>query len=75
MAAEALLNFYGVVRLGETFYKRNLERMSIIPKLELLIAICDNKLLPKDAEISLVLRRVSERRNALVHPKPRERAV
>ena len=72
MAAEALLNFYGVVRLGESFYKRNIERIGIIPKLEILIGICDGKLFPKDAEISGVIRRLSERRNSLVHPKAKE---
>lgn len=75
MAAEALLNFYGVVRLGESFYKRNIERIGIIPKLEILIGICDGKLLPKDAEISGVIRRLSERRNSLVHPKAKEFAL
>jgi hypothetical protein len=72
MAVEALLNFYGVVRLGESFYKRNIERIGMIPKLEILIGICDGKLLTKDAEISGVIRRLSERRNSLVHPKAKE---
>ena len=72
MCVEALLNFYGVIRLGEAFYKRNFERLGIIPKLELLVAVCDNRLLAKGAEISVVLRRLAENRNALVHPKSRE---
>jgi hypothetical protein len=40
--------------------------------LEILIGICDGKLFPKDAEISGVIRRLSERRNSLVHPKAKE---
>ncbi len=72
MAIEALLNFYGVNRLGEEFYIRNLERISIVAKLELLLATCDGVILSKDEELSGLLRRLSQRRNQLVHPKSRE---
>jgi len=72
MAVEALLNFYGVCRLGEEFYVRNLERSPILAKLELLLVTCDGIIHPKDAELSILLRRLSQRRNQLVHPKSRE---
>jgi len=72
MAVEALLNFYGVCRLGETFYKRNLERLSAIAKLELLIAVCEHDLLETSNELSPLLRRITGRRNDLVHPKAHE---
>ncbi len=72
MAIEALLNFYGVNRLGEEFYVRNLERISIVAKLELLLATCDGILLSKDEELSALLRGLSQRRNQLVHPRSRE---
>jgi hypothetical protein len=72
MSVEALLNLYGVVRLGEEFYKRNLERSGVVPKLEILLATCDGILLPKDAELSALLRKISQKRNELVHPKSRE---
>ncbi len=40
MSVEAFLNFYGVVRLGEEFFKRNYERLGITQKLEALLATC-----------------------------------
>lgn len=72
MAVEALLNFYGVCRLGEEFYIRNLERSPIVAKLEMLLAACDGLIQPNDAELSVLLRRLSQQRNQLVHPKSRE---
>jgi hypothetical protein len=72
MAVESFTNFYGVVRLGEEFYSRNYERMGVVPKLAAVLATCTGKLLTDDSEITRVVRRLSERRNALVHPKTRE---
>jgi hypothetical protein len=72
MAIEAFLNFYGVVRLGEEFYKRNCERLGITEKLEILLAACENVLLEKGSEISRLLRKMFDRRNSLVHPKTKE---
>ncbi len=75
MAIEALLNFYGVSRLGEDFYKGNLEKSSMEPKLEMLLALCDGIFLSKDAELLVLLRRLSQKRNQLVHPRSRESSL
>jgi hypothetical protein len=55
MSVEAFLNFYGVCRLGEEFYKRNLERSGIVQKLETLLESCDGILLAADEEITGML--------------------
>jgi hypothetical protein len=75
MATEALLNFYGVCRLGESFYKRNLERLSAVAKLELLIAVCEGELADRGSELSTLLQKIAGRRNDLVHPKAHEYAL
>jgi hypothetical protein len=69
MAAEAVLNFYGVSRLGEIFYKRNVERLAVVKKFEVLMAICEGDLYSNDNDLSAVLQRIASRRNNLVHPK------
>lgn len=72
MAIEAFLNFYGVVRLGEAFYSKNYERLGMVPKLCAIVATCCGVLLDNNSEIISVARRLSDRRNSLVHPKTRE---
>lgn len=72
MAVESFLNVYGVVRLGESFYARHYERLGIGSKLATILGTCCNTLITTDDEISKVVSRLSERRNALVHPKTRE---
>jgi len=72
MAVEGFLNYYGVKRLGNDFYRDNYERLNAHQKLSALVATCTGHLLPKHAELVTILRRLTERRNALVHPKARE---
>jgi len=72
MAVESFLNVYGVVRLGEAFYARHYERLNIGSKLAAILATCCSTLITADDEISQVVNRLFERRNALVHPKTRE---
>ncbi len=72
MAVEAFLNYYGVKRLGEKYYKRSLERLGISQKLETLIAICNQKLIDDKSKIATTVRRMFDRRNSLAHPKSRE---
>jgi hypothetical protein len=72
MSIEAFLNAYGVEYLGEDVYNRKLERLSINQKLKKLLATCKNKLIDDKAEISIILRRLFERRNQIVHPKASE---
>jgi len=72
MAVEGFLNYYGVKRLGEEFYRENLERLSPHRKLAALIATCTGQLLPNQAELVAIVRRLARQRNALVHPKAKE---
>lgn len=72
MAVESFLNVYGVVRLGETFYARHYERLGIVSKLAAVLGACCSTLITPEDEISQVVSRLFERRNALVHPKTRE---
>jgi hypothetical protein len=72
MTVEAFLNYYGVVRLGQTFFKANLERHGTTEKLSLLLALCDNVQLEKRDDLWKITRSLFDRRNALVHPKARE---
>ncbi|QUX95704.1 hypothetical protein C0J08_09895 [Marinomonas sp. CT5] len=72
MAIEGFINFYGVKRLGETYYKRVLERIGITEKLMLLYLVCfDYKLDPNEGVVKLI-RQVFDQRNSLVHPKTKE---
>ncbi len=72
MAVESFLNLYGVIRLGEEFYARTYERLSVSQKVSSLLATCCGALLAPQDEILSVVARLFERRNALVHPKTRE---
>jgi hypothetical protein len=72
MTIEAFINHYGVKRLGEDFYKRNLERTGITEKLSLISFLCCNvKLEPKD-DLLIKVRNLFDQRNQLVHPKTKE---
>jgi hypothetical protein len=72
MAVESFLNFYGVRRLGEDFYTANYERLSSQGKVSSLIGLCTGHLLDDKDELMAVTRRITARRNALVHPKTKE---
>lgn len=72
MAVEAFLNFYGVNRLGEKYYKHNLERLGISEKLKILITICTQEIIEDQDEIVQLVRRMFDRRNSLAHPKAKE---
>jgi len=72
MAVEGFLNYYGVKRLGNAFYRDNYERLNSYRKLAAVVGTCTGQLLPSDAELVTVWRHLTERRNALVHPKARE---
>lgn len=72
MAVEAFLNLYGVKRLGQDFYKQNIERVGITEKLEILIAIGQQELLAGGNKLTKLVRSMFDRRNQLVHPKTKE---
>jgi hypothetical protein len=72
MAVEGFLNLYGVIRLGESFYQTNFERLTPTQKVAALLGTCCGVLIQKDTEIIQVTQRIFSRRNSLVHPKSRE---
>jgi hypothetical protein len=72
MAVEGYLNFYGVLRLGQTIFDEHFERLGIVPKLQRLLMVCDQLVIESSDELVVVLKRIAERRNSLVHPKTRE---
>ncbi len=58
-------------RLGEEFYKRNLERLRELQKIEVLYALKYRRQLDPDAEAHTRVGRLFELRNRFVHPKTR----
>jgi hypothetical protein len=72
MTVEAFINHYGVKRLGESFYKKNIERIGITEKLSILVLTCFNMSLQKDNELVKKIRELFNIRNQLVHPKTKE---
>ncbi len=72
MSLEGFLNHYGVKRLGETYYKRFVERLGITEKLAYLMSLCDGKLISPSDSVIACCRRLFDARNALSHPKTKE---
>jgi len=72
MALEGFINNYGTVRLGEAFFKKNMERLGITEKLSVLILICLGIVLDKDDPLIVKTRSIFDERNRLVHPKTKE---
>lgn len=72
MAAEAFLNFYGVVRLGEAEFNAHFERLGVVPKTRQLLLICDSLSLSQKDPLILAISSLADKRNALVHPKAKE---
>ncbi|MBU2590693.1 MAG: hypothetical protein KKC21_01565 [Nitrospinae bacterium] len=72
MTIEGFINNYGVRRLGEAFYKKNLERLGITEKLSLLILACIGKAIESNAVLMKKARALFDARNSLVHPKTKE---
>lgn len=73
MAVEGFLNYYGVVRLGEDEYGTHFERLGLVPKIRVLLLICDSLSVASNDTLIKVLDRIAKRRNTLVHPKAKER--
>lgn len=72
VSIEAFVNFYGIRRLGEEFYKSNYERLTITAKISALIATCEGKLIPKHHPLLKSAKKLFDIRNQLVHPKATE---
>ncbi len=71
MSVEAFLNFYGVLRLGQTVFESEFEskRLGPVAKLKKLFALCDNLKLTDTDPVVVTLERIAKRRNRLVHPR------
>jgi hypothetical protein len=72
MAVEGFLNLYGVVRLGQSAFDEHFERLGLVPKLRVLLLVCDALQIGRDDQLVDLLSKLAEGRNALVHPKARE---
>jgi len=72
MAVEGFLNYYGVVRLGEAEYVTHFERLGLVPKVRILLLVCDSLSIADSDALVKVLVRIAKRRNLLVHPKAKE---
>ena len=72
MSIEGFINFYGVKRLGEKNYKKNIERIGITEKFNVLIMICFGIMPDHNAPLLKSLRTLFDVRNSLVHPKTKE---
>jgi hypothetical protein len=72
MSLEGFLNLYGVRRLGETFYQKNLERLGITEKLALIGVFCAQWDIDEHADMAKDFRELFDARNRLVHPKTKE---
>jgi len=72
MAVEGYLNFYGVLRLGQQVFDDHFERMGLVPKLRALLLVCDQLNVDRNDPLVLLLDKVAQSRNLLVHPKTKE---
>ena len=73
MAIEGFLNFYGVLRLGQTVYDDHFERrLGLVPKLRRLLLVCDELNVTTDDQLCVYASRVAKSRNSLVHPRALE---
>jgi hypothetical protein len=72
MAIEGFLNRYGVLRLGQTVYNKDFERLTLVPKLRMLLLVCDSIVLKDSDSLIVTLNSVAKTRNDLVHPKAKE---
>jgi hypothetical protein len=69
MSVEAFLNFYGVVRLGQTYFDAHLKRLGPVAKLTRLFFLCESTKLTDTDHLVALLDRIAKRRNRLVHPR------
>lgn len=69
MALEGFLNLYGVRRLGEGFYQRNIERLGITEKLAVIGVCCNQWYVDNSSQVVKDFRSLFDIRNGFVHPK------
>src|SRR5256885_2699545 len=70
LAIEAFLNEYGYIRLGEVPFEQKFEWLGPSKKLAQLLTEAIGYHVKADSEIARLVRSLSHRRNALVHPRP-----
>lgn len=70
LTIEGFLNFYGVKRLGEQYYKKKILKKPLIEKLTCLFDILFKK--SPDSAFSERIHSIFQLRNDLVHPKTQE---
>jgi|TergutMp193P3_1026864.scaffolds.fasta_scaffold02393_11 hypothetical protein len=66
---ELWVNSFGIHLLNEDYYHKNIERMGIIEKIKILIAIHKKEEIDDSNENIKNIRKLFDRRNGLVHPK------
>jgi hypothetical protein len=66
---ELWVNSFGIHLLNEDYYHKNIERMGIIEKIKILIAIHKKEEIDDNNEIIKDIRKLFDSRNRLVHPK------
>ena len=70
--AALIQSITGLSATIEEFYRQNYERLSPHRKVAAIVGTCTGQLLPGDAELATIIRRLADQRNALVHPKAKE---
>lgn len=71
-AIESFVNEEGVAWLGERFYKKNVERLRVLQKVEVLYALKYRRRLDPGAETLARISDLFDLRNRFVHPKTHE---
>jgi hypothetical protein len=72
---EFWVNSFGIHLLNEEYYKKNIERLNIVEKIRILIAIHKRKEIDDNNENVKNIRELFENRNSLVHPKAKRLKV
>ena len=72
MAIEGFLNFYGVYRLGQQSFDRDIVNKPLFHKLKSLLEVCDRVQVEPTSNVAIALQVVSRSRNSLVHPTAAE---
>ena len=66
---ELWINSFGIHLLNEDYYHKNIERMGIVEKIKILIAIHKKEEIDDNNENIKNIRKLFDSRNGLVHPK------
>lgn len=75
MALEAYINYYGIIKLGRSFWKAHLKNIRTIDKWVIIPQLATGKAYPKDNISYSSLQKLFSDRNWLAHYKPRSYLV